>query len=68
MGPIKAPAPPLLLAAATLSLTRQYYRKTLERAQVTLEQVLDKLEFGEARPATPGQVLLDALTRPPRRQ
>lgn len=66
--PVVAAAPPLLLAAATLSLTRQYYRKTLERAQVTLEQVLDKLEFGEARPATPGQVLLDALTRPPRRQ
>jgi hypothetical protein len=49
-----------------LSFTRQHYRKTLERAQVTLEQVLDRLEFGEARPATAGQVLLDALTRPPR--
>jgi hypothetical protein len=64
--PIVAVAPPLIIAAAVLSFTRQHYRKTLERAQVTLEQVLDRLEFGEARPATAGQVLLDALTRPPR--
>lgn len=64
--PIVAVAPPLIVAAAVLSFTRQHYRKTLERAQVTLEQVLDRLEFGEARPATAGQVLLDALTRPPR--
>jgi hypothetical protein len=64
--PIIAVAPPLIFAAAALSFTRQHYRKTLERAQVTLEQVLDRIEFAEARPATAGQVLLDALTRPPR--
>ena len=64
--PIVAVAPPLIFAAAVLSFTRQHYCKTLERAQVTLEQVLDSLEFGEGRPTTAAHVLLDALTRPPR--
>ena len=64
--PIVAVVPPLIAAATVLSFTRQHYRKTLERAQITLEQVLDRLEFDEARPALAGQVLLDALTRPPR--
>jgi hypothetical protein len=33
---------------------------------VALEQALDRLEFGEARPATGAQVLLEKLTALPR--
>jgi hypothetical protein len=64
--PIVAALPPLLAAGLTLSVTRQQYRKALARAQVALEQALDKLEFAEARPVTPGQALLDAIVGPPR--
>ena len=50
VAPLLAAIPPLLLAGLTLSVTRQQYRKMLERAQVTLEQALDKLEFADGKP------------------
>ena len=61
-----AAIPPLLGASAVLYVTRRQYRRLLARAQVALEQALDRLEFGEARPATGAQVLLEKLTALPR--
>ena len=61
-----AAIPPLLGASAVMYVTRGQYRRLLARAQVALEQALDRLEFGEARPITGTQVLLDRLTAPRR--
>jgi hypothetical protein len=61
-----AAIPPLLGASAVIYVTRRQYRRLLARAQVALEQALDRLEFGEARPATGTQVLLEKLTALPR--
>lgn len=61
-----AAIPPLLGASAVIYVTRRQYRRLLARAQVALEQALDRLEFGEARPATGAQVLLEKLTALPR--
>jgi hypothetical protein len=64
--PWLAVVPPLLLSAATLSLTRRNYRRMLTRAMVALEQALDRLEFADARRPSPAQAILDALVTPPR--
>jgi hypothetical protein len=61
-----AALPPLFLAPFVLFLTRRQYRATVRRAQVALEQALDRLEFGEQRPASAAQAFLDALVAPPR--
>jgi hypothetical protein len=61
-----AAVPPLVLAAATLSLTRRNYRKMLTRAMIALEQALDRLEFADARRPSPAQAILDAFAAPPR--
>jgi hypothetical protein len=65
--------PPLLagilgtvVPAAGLLVTRSRYHHLVARAQVAMEQALDRLEFGDAKPPTTAQVLLDAFIRPPR--
>ncbi len=62
--------PSLLLASAAFAVTRRQYRALIARAQIALEQALDRLEFGDAKPPTPVQSLLDAFvgnSRAPRR-
>ena len=59
---IAASAVPL----ASLLVTRSRYRHLVARAQVALEQALDRLEFAGDKPATTAQVLLDAILGPPR--
>jgi hypothetical protein len=62
--------PPLVLAIAAFVITRRQYRAMILRAQLALEQALDRLEFGDAKPPSAGQALLDAFvgtTRTPRR-
>ena len=62
--------PSLLMASAAFAVSRRLYRALIARAQVALEQALDRLEFGDAKPPTPVQSLLDAFvgnSRAPRR-
>ena len=62
--------PSLLMASVAFAVTRRQYRALIARAQVALEQALDRLEFGDAKPPTPVQSLLDAFvgnSRAPRR-
>lgn len=64
--------PPLLAALVgvvpftALLVARSRYRHLIARAQVALEQALDRLEFASDKPATTAQVLLDAIIGPPR--
>lgn len=51
---------------ASLFITRSRYRHLVARAQVALEQALDRLEFASDKPATTAQVLLDAILGPQR--
>lgn len=51
---------------AALFETRNRYKHLVARAQVALEQALDRLEFASDKPATTAQVLLDAILGPPR--
>jgi hypothetical protein len=64
--PVLAAIPAVLAAALALFVTRRQYRQLVARAQVALEQALDRLEFADAKPATPAQALLDAIIGPPR--
>jgi hypothetical protein len=63
---------PLLAAAVgavpftALLVARNRYRHLVARAQLALEQALDRLEFASDKPATTAQVLLDAIIGPPR--
>jgi hypothetical protein len=59
--------PGALAATLTLFVTRRLYRQLVSRAQVALEQALDRLEFADAKPPTTAQVLLDAFIGPPRK-
>lgn len=56
---------PVLTASVVLTVARRQYQRMLARAQVALEQVLDKLEYGQSRPS-PARALLDAIAGPPR--
>lgn len=51
---------------ASLFITRSRYKHLVARAQVALEQALDRLEFASDKPATTAQVLLDAILGPQR--
>lgn len=51
---------------ASLLTTRSRYKHLVARAQVALEQALDRLEFASDKPATTAQVLLDAILGPQR--
>ncbi|MFI5244982.1 MAG: hypothetical protein ACHQQR_07130 [Gemmatimonadales bacterium] len=64
--PALAAIPAALAALLTMLVTRRLYRQLVSRAQVSLEQALDRLEFAEPKPATAAQALLDAFIGPPR--
>jgi hypothetical protein len=66
VAPVLAAIPSALAALLALFITRRQYRQLVSRAQVSLEQALDRLEFADAKPATTAQVLLDAFIGPPR--
>ena len=63
--PILAVLPPFALGGAFMVATRRQYRLLLTRAQMALEQVLDRLEYGAPRTST-AQSILDALVGPPK--
>lgn len=57
-------APVVVMAPAAFAAARASYRRTLARTQLALEQVLDRLERGEAgRPPTLLSMLAAAVTR-----
>jgi hypothetical protein len=64
--PVLAAIPAALAALLAMLVTRRQYRQLVSRAQVSLEQALDRLEFAEAKPASAAQALLDAFIGPPR--
>lgn len=74
-GPLLAIGIPTLLAAALgtlvplagLLVTRSRYAHLVARAQVALEQALDRLEFGDTKPPTTAQVLLESFIGTPRK-
>jgi hypothetical protein len=60
----------VLLASAvgltSLFVSWRNYNRLVARAQVAIEQALDRLEFADTKQPTTAQVLLDALLGPPR--
>lgn len=64
--PLLAVVPAVLVGAVTMYLTWSKYNHLVSRAQIALEQALDRLEFASDKPATTAQVLLDAIIGPPR--
>jgi hypothetical protein len=66
VSPVLSAIPAALAAMLALFVTRRQYRQLVSRAQVALEQALDRLEFADARPPTTAQALLDAFIGPPR--
>jgi hypothetical protein len=66
INPLLAAIPAVLTAAATMFFHWRKYTHLVGRAQVALEQALDRLEFASDKPATAAQVLLDAIIGPPR--
>jgi hypothetical protein len=61
---IAAAAPFVVLAPAVCGATRSAHRRAVARAQLALEQVLDRLERGEAgRPPSLLGMLATAVTR-----
>jgi hypothetical protein len=65
VAPLLAVLPALLLGGSALAVIRRQYRRLLVRAQLGLEQVLDKLQYGTAKPSA-AQALLDVIVGPPR--
>jgi hypothetical protein len=66
IAPLLAAIPAVLAAAGTMYVIWSKYTRLVDRAQVALEQALDRLEFASDKPATTAQVLLDAIIGPPR--
>ena len=64
VDPVLAWLPFAVLAGAVFLATRRQYRRLLARAQLALEQVLDRLEYGGAKPSA-AQALLDAIVGRP---
>jgi len=63
---LAAVAPFVVFAPASWGVGRSMHTRTVERAQLALEQVLDRLERGEAgRPATLLSMLAAAVSRRP---
>lgn len=61
---LAAAAPAMLLAPVAFAAGRASHQRTVERAQLALEQVLDRLERGEAgRPPTLLSMLAAAVSR-----
>jgi hypothetical protein len=65
-NPEVAIIPAALVALTTLFVSWRGYERLVSRAQVAIEQALDRLEFADPKQATTAQVLLDALLGPPR--
>jgi hypothetical protein len=65
VAPVLAVLPPVILGGSMFAITRRQYRRMLARAQVALEQVLDRLEYGASKPSA-AQALLDVIVGPPR--
>ncbi len=65
-SPLLAAIPALLAMAGIFALRRSQYQRLVERAQIALEQALDRLEFTDPKSPTTAQVLLDAFIGPPR--
>jgi hypothetical protein len=65
-NPEVAVIPAALVALTTLFVSWRGYERLVSRAQVAIEQALDRLEFADTKQATTAQVLLDALLGPPR--
>ncbi len=66
INPVIAVIPPVIVALVTLFVTWSGYERLVSRAQVAIEQALDRLEFADTKQPTTAQVLLDALIGPPR--
>jgi hypothetical protein len=66
IAPLLAAIPAVLAGGGALYLAWSKYRRLIDRAQVALEQALDRLEFAGDKPATTAQALLDAIIGPPR--
>jgi hypothetical protein len=64
--PALAAGAALISGAVTMFFSWRKYTHLVDRAQVALEQALDRLEFASNKPATTAQVLLDAIIGPPR--
>jgi hypothetical protein len=61
---LAAAAPAVLLVPAGFAAARVSHQRTVARAQIALEQVLDRLERGEAgRPPTLLSMLAAAVNR-----
>jgi hypothetical protein len=66
INPMLALVPAALVALASLFVSWRSYLHLVSRAQVAIEQALDRLEFADTKQPTTAQVLLDALLGPPR--
>lgn len=66
VAPALAVIPALLVATGSAYYHWSKYKRLVSRAQVALEQALDRLEFASDKPATTAQVLLDAILGPQR--
>ena len=65
-NPEIAVIPAALVALTSLFVSWRGYERLVSRAQVAIEQALDRLEFADTKQPTTAQVLLDALLGPPR--
>ena len=66
ISPVLAIIPAALVALTSLFVSWRGYERLVSRAQVAIEQALDRLEFADPKQPTTAQVLLDALLGPPR--
>ena len=66
INPVLAVIPAALVALTSLFVSWRSYERLVSRAQVAIEQALDRLEFADTKQPTTAQVLLDALLGPPR--
>jgi hypothetical protein len=66
IAPLLAAIPAVIAGAALTFFSWRKYTHLVDRAQIALEQALDRLEFSSDKPATTAQVLLDAIIGPPR--
>ena len=66
INPVLALLPAAAVALGSLFVSWRSYERLVSRAQVAIEQALDRLEFADTKQPTTAQVLLDALLGPPR--
>jgi hypothetical protein len=66
IAPLNAAIPAVLIPGAIVIAMFSRFRQLVARAQITLEQALDRLEFADTKPPSTAQVLLDAFMGAPR--